>query len=49
MIVFTIFGTWFGKTILTWMPEKFFRIAFNTVLTLLALNLLYAGLTNELF
>jgi uncharacterized membrane protein YfcA len=48
MIGFTILGTWSGKIILTWMPEKVFRIAFNIVLTLLALNLLYESLTTGL-
>ena len=41
MIVFGILGTWSGKNILAWMPEKAFRIAFNSVLTLLALRLIY--------
>ena len=41
MIVFGILGTWSGKNILAWMPEKVFRIAFNSVLTLLALRLIY--------
>ena len=48
MIVFTVLGSWSGKTILTWMPEKVFRKAFNVVLTLLALNLLYAALRTAL-
>tara|TARA_B100001750_G_C14874273_1_gene287228 strand:+ start:189 stop:422 length:234 start_codon:yes stop_codon:yes gene_type:complete len=41
MIVFGIMGTWSGKNILTWMPEKAFKIAFNTVLTILAIRLLW--------
>lgn len=41
MIVFGILGTWSGKNILAWMPERAFRIAFNFVLTLLALRLIY--------
>ena len=43
MLVFTVLGSWSGKTILMWMPEKVFRKAFNVVLTLLALNLLYVA------
>ncbi len=41
MIIFGVLGTWTGKTILTWLPEKGFQLAFNTGLTLLALGLLY--------
>ncbi len=41
MILFGILGTWSGKTILTWMPERIFRIAFNATLTVLAIRLLY--------
>tara|TARA_B100000686_G_scaffold137142_1_gene144371 strand:- start:562 stop:1080 length:519 start_codon:yes stop_codon:yes gene_type:complete len=44
MILFGIIGTWAGKTILIWMPEKVFAKAFNFVLTFLALRLLYEGL-----
>jgi len=45
MIIFGILGTWSGKNILTWMPEKAFRIAFNTILTVLAIRLLYEAAT----
>ncbi len=45
MIITGVVGTWCGKTILTWMPEKIFRLAFNTVLTLLALRLLYESVS----
>ena len=45
MIITGVVGTWCGKTILTWMPEKTFRLAFNTVLTLLALRLLYESVS----
>ena len=41
MIITGVVGTWCGKTILTWMPEKIFRLAFNTILTLLALSLIH--------
>jgi uncharacterized membrane protein YfcA len=41
MIILGILGTWLGKNILTLMPERVFRIAFNSVLTLLALRLIY--------
>ena len=44
MILFGIIGTWAGKTILMWMPEKVFARAFNIVLTILALRLLFEGL-----
>tara|TARA_B100001013_G_C24535779_1_gene412593 strand:+ start:63 stop:842 length:780 start_codon:yes stop_codon:yes gene_type:complete len=46
MILLSILGSWFGKTFLTWMPEKVFRLAFNTVLTLLAIRLLYVALNH---
>ena len=49
MIILGIMGTWSGKIILTWMPEKRFQIAFNTVLTTLALKLLYDAARNGLF
>jgi len=45
MIIFGILGTWSGKNILTWMPERAFRIAFNTILTVLAIRLLYEATT----
>lgn len=43
MILFGIVGTWSGRFILNWMPEKVFRAGFNAVLTLLALRLLYSA------
>jgi len=43
MILFGIVGTWSGRFILHWMPEKVFRTGFNLVLTALALRLLYAA------
>tara|TARA_B100001750_G_C15462716_1_gene575269 strand:+ start:879 stop:1205 length:327 start_codon:yes stop_codon:yes gene_type:complete len=49
MIILGIIGTWSGKAILTWMPEKRFQMAFNTVLTTLALKLLYDAVMNGLF
>ena len=49
MILFGIVGTWSGKTILLWMPEQIFRKAFNIVLTILALRLLYESLVNTWF
>ena len=48
MIAFGILGTWSGKNILTWMPERAFRIAFNSVLTLLALRLIYEAVRGSL-
>ena len=41
MILLGITGTWLGKNILTSMSENVFRLAFNTVLTLLATRLIY--------
>lgn len=49
MIVFGIFGTLSGKAILLKMPEKVFQVALKTVLTLLALGLLYQAVTNGMF
>ena len=49
MILFGIIGTWLGKSILTRMPERVFRIAFNTVLTLLATRLIYQAVRHGLF
>lgn len=43
MILFGIVGTWSGRFILDWMPEKVFRTGFNIVLTALALRLLYGA------
>ena len=41
MILLGIIGTWLGRSILTRMPKRVFRRAFNTVLTLLATRLIY--------
>ena len=49
MILLGIIGTWGGKRILTSMSEKVFRLAFNTVLTLLATRLIYQSLKHGLF
>ena len=49
MIVFGIVGTWSGKTILLWMPERIFRKTFSFVLTVLALRLLYESLAHTWF
>jgi len=49
MMILGILGTWSGKIILTWMPEKYFRTSFNIVLTILALRLLYEAVTNSFF
>tara|TARA_B110000263_G_C15222846_1_gene470810 strand:- start:243 stop:1016 length:774 start_codon:yes stop_codon:yes gene_type:complete len=49
MILFGVVGTWSGKTILLWMPERVFRKAFSLVLTLLALRLLYESLIHTQF
>ncbi len=45
MILFGIVGTWSGRFLLNWMPEKVFRIGFNLVLTVLALRLLWSAAT----
>jgi len=44
-----ITGTWLGKNILTSMSENVFRLAFNTVLTLLATRLIYQSVRHGLF
>ena len=49
MILLGITGTWDGKSILTKMSEKKFRLAFNTVLILLATRLIYESVKSELF
>ena len=41
MIIFGMIGTWIGKYILNWMPEKFFSFGFNLVLVILAIGLIY--------
>ena len=45
MILFGIVGTWSGRYLLNWMPEKVFRAGFNLVLTVLALRLLWSAAT----
>ena len=49
MILLGIIGTWLGKGILTKMPERVFRLAFNTVLILLATRLIYQSVMHGLF
>jgi len=49
MILLGITGTWLGKNILTSMSENVFRLAFNTVLTLLATRLIYQSIRHGLF
>ena len=49
MILLGITGTWVGKSILTKMSEKKIRLAFNTVLILLAPRLIYESVKSELF
>ena len=49
MIILGTTGTWVGKSILTKMSEKKFRLAFNTVLILLATRLIYESVKSELF
>lgn len=48
MILFGIVGTWSGRFLLNWMPEKVFRTGFNLVLTVLALRLLYSAAVSVL-
>ncbi len=43
MVVAGIIGTWSGRFLLNWMPEKIFRWGFNIVLTAAALRLLYGA------
>ena len=49
MILLGITGTWLGKNILTSMSENVFRLAFNTVLILLATRLIYQSVRHGLF
>ena len=49
MILLGITGTWLGKNILTSISENVFRLAFNTVLTLLATRLIYQSVRHGLF
>ena len=41
MIIFGMIGTWIGKYILNWMPEKSFSFGFNLILVILAIGLIY--------
>lgn len=43
LLLFGAFGTYVGKTVLNRLPEKVFRVGLQTILTLLALRLLYAA------
>ena len=45
MIVTGLLGTMLGRSVLLKLPEKTFRIVFNTVLTVLALRLLWSALS----
>ncbi|MBR55461.1 hypothetical protein CMK19_17020 [Candidatus Poribacteria bacterium] len=49
MIILGTTGTWVGKSILTKISEKLFRLAFNTMLILLATRLIYQSIKNGLF
>ena len=46
LIGFGVCGTIIGRRVLDRLPEKTFRIALQTILTLLAASLLYAAWTN---
>ena len=41
MIATSFVGTWLGKLVLDWIPERLFRIAFQIILTGLALRLIW--------
>ena len=43
LLLFGAAGTYAGRAVLNRLPEKVFRIALRTILTLLALRLLYAA------
>lgn len=45
MIVTSIVGTWLGKSVLDRIPERLFRIAFQIILTFLALRLIWIAAT----
>ena len=45
MILSEFLGTWAGTALLNTIPERAFMILFKTVITLLALRLLYAAMT----
>ena len=44
MIVTGLFGIWVGRSVLLKLPERTFKIIFNSVLTVLALRLLWSAL-----
>ena len=44
MIVTSFIGTWIGKYALDIVPERLFRIAIQTMLTLMALRLIWVAL-----
>ena len=43
LLLFGAFGTYAGRAVLNRLPEKVFRVGLQTILTLLALRLLYAA------
>lgn len=43
LLLFGFLGTWSGKKLLLRLPEKFFRIGLKTILTLIAIRLLYGA------
>lgn len=45
LLAFGACGTWVGRAVLDRLPEKVFRVGLQTVLTVLALRLLYAAAT----
>jgi uncharacterized membrane protein YfcA len=45
MVICGVLGTWFGKYLLILMPEQSFNIGFNSILTILALKLLYSAIS----
>ena len=42
IVLFGILGTWFGKYLLNLMPERLFIIGFNSIITALAIKLIYS-------
>ena len=42
IVLFGILGTWFGKYLLNLMPERLFIIGFNSIITVLAIKLIYS-------
>ena len=47
-IVVSFVGTWVGKRLVDKIPEKQFRIGFRVLISIIALRLLYSGLTELL-